>query len=80
MAKRRSDVKRLRWLIIGFTLGLGSSWALMRRIRRMAERYVPAEVADRWNNNVKAAVTEGRDAMRTREAELKANYGMPGGK
>jgi hypothetical protein len=70
----------LRWLIVGFVLGLGSSWALMHRVRRIARRYVPAQVADRWNTNVRAAVSEGRDAMRTREAELKTSYGIPGGK
>jgi hypothetical protein len=52
----------------------------MRRVRRVAARYVPAEVVDRWSGNVRAAVHEGRDAMRTREAELKANSGRNGRK
>ena len=42
--------------------------------------YVPAEVVDRWSGNVRAAVNEGRDAMRAREAELKGGSGRSGGK
>jgi hypothetical protein len=64
-------IKRLRWIVIGFVLGLGASWTVMQRIRRVARRYVPAEVADRWGGTVRAAVDEGRSAMRTREAELR---------
>jgi hypothetical protein len=62
--------KRLFWLLIGFALGLASSWTITRRLRRTAQRYVPAEVVDRWGGNVRAAFDEGRSAMRTREAEL----------
>jgi len=64
-------IKRLVWLCFGFLLGLGSSWTLMRRVRRVAERLAPADVVDRWSGNVKAAVSEGRDAMRAREAAFK---------
>ena len=73
-------IKRLRWLIVGFVLGLGASWTLMQRLRRVARRYVPTEVADRWSANVRAAVDEGRNAMRTREAELKTGSGSSAGK
>ena len=59
------------WLVIGFLLGLGSSWAVTRRVRRVAQRFAPADVVDRWSDNVRAAVSEGRDAMRAREVELK---------
>ena len=61
-------IKRIVWLNVGFALGVGSSWAIMRRLRRVATRYAPTEVVDRWNSNVRAAVAEGRDAMRAREA------------
>jgi hypothetical protein len=64
-------IKRLVWLIIGFLLGLGSSWAIMRRVRSLAARLAPTDVVDRWNTNVRAAVSEGRDAMRAREAAFK---------
>jgi hypothetical protein len=65
-------IKRLVWLTIGVLLGLGSSWAVMRRVRRVASRYVPAEVADRWSGTMRAALDEGRSAMRDREEQLKA--------
>jgi hypothetical protein len=63
-------IKRLVWLILGFLLGLGSSWTVMRRVRRVALRLAPPDVVDRWSGTVRAAVHEGRDAMRAREASL----------
>jgi hypothetical protein len=63
-------IKRLRWFTIGFLVGLGSSWAAFRRVKRVAQRYTPGDMVDRWSGNVRAAVSEGRDAMRSREAEL----------
>jgi hypothetical protein len=64
-------IKRFTWLMIGFLLGVGSSWTITRRLRRVATRYVPTELRDRWNANVRAAVAEGRDAMRAREAAFR---------
>ena len=48
--------RRFFWLVLGFVLGLSSSWAFSRRVRRVAQRYVPAEVADRWSGTMRAAV------------------------
>jgi len=73
-------IKRLTWLIVGFLLGLGSSWAIMRRVRRVAARYVPTDVRDRWSTNVRAAVSEGRGAMRAREDDWKSGFARNGGK
>jgi hypothetical protein len=72
--------KRLFWLVVGFVLGLGSSWAVARRVRRVAARYVPAEVVERWGGTVRAAVDEGREAMRAREEELQAAWARERGK
>jgi hypothetical protein len=66
--------KRLFWLLVGFVLGLASTWTVTRRVRRVAQRYAPPDVVDRWSGTVRAAVTEGREAMRTREAELKSGF------
>jgi hypothetical protein len=66
--------KRLFWLLFGFALGVGSSWAVTRRLRRIAERYAPADVVDRWSETVRSAVSEGRTAMRTREDELNSSF------
>ena len=66
--------KRLFWLVLGFTLGVASSWAVTRRVRRIVQRFAPADVVDRWSDNVRSAVSEGRDAMRTREVELNSGF------
>ena len=66
--------KRLFWLVVGFGLGIGSSWAVTRRVRRLAQRFVPADVVDRWGDNLRSAVSEGRSAMRTREIELNSSF------
>ena len=66
--------KRLFWLIVGFALGIGSSWAVTRRLRRIVQRLAPADVVDRWSDNVRSAVSEGRNAMRTKEVELNSSF------
>jgi hypothetical protein len=70
--------KRAYWLVLGYGLGLLSSLFALRWVRRQFERYAPAEVTDRLSrsargvgSNVKAAVSEGRDTMRRREAEMR---------
>jgi hypothetical protein len=74
--------KRARWISAGFVLGVGSSYALTRRVKRTVQRYTPPRVADRitgtatnLRKDVHAAVGEGRDAMREREADLRAEVG-----
>ena len=66
--------KRLFWLIVGFALGVGSSWAITRRVRRIVQRIAPADVVDRWTDNVRSAVSEGRSAMRSREFQLNSSF------
>jgi hypothetical protein len=75
-------LKRARWLTTGFLIGVGSSYAVTRRVRRTIHRYAPPEVLDRVGDRAGAVVTdlrgalsEGRDAMRSREAELRAGVG-----
>lgn len=77
-------VRKLFWLALAFALGAGSSFALTRRLRRFAARYAPPSVAERFRESVvafggevRAAVTEGRDAMHRREAELRAGLADP---
>lgn len=71
--------KRSFWFVSGAAAGLGSSLWVQRRVRIAVERYVPekvqeraADAARRVGPAVRDAVTEGRDAMRTREAEMRA--------
>ena len=66
--------RKFVWLVLGFTLGVMSSWAVTRRVRRVVQRLAPADVVDRWSDNVKSAVSEGRVAMRSREVELNQGF------
>lgn len=75
--------KRLFWLVAGFLLGVGSSLAIVRRVRRVAARYAPPEVAQRWGEratstgrDLRAAVREGRNEMHRREAEMQTRLGV----
>ena len=71
--------RRLFWLAIGVGFGFGVSFWLMRFLRETAARYTPervsADLSDALRNlggDLRAAVSEGREAMRERELELKA--------
>src|SRR5207244_1799394 len=71
--------KRLFWLCVGVGLGFGLSYWLARFLRQTAERYSPERVSNdvadglrRLGADVRAAVAEGREAMREREGELRA--------
>lgn len=70
--------KRLFWLATGIGLGFGFSFWLTRWVRSSLERYTPERIsADlsaslrRLGEDVRVAATEGRQAMREREAELR---------
>lgn len=72
-------LKRLFWLVVGFVLGLGSSLAIVSKLRRLAARYAPPKIARRLGEratsatrDVRAAVRDGRSEMRTREADMMA--------
>ncbi len=71
--------KRLFWLTVGLTIGYGTSFWLMRTVRRTVERLTPErltkdalEGAKSVAAEVRAALEDGRAAMREREAELRA--------
>ena len=72
-------LRRLFWLCVGVAIGLGTSFWVMRFVRETMARYTPervsADVADAvkgFGVDLRAAVAEGRAAMREREAELRA--------
>jgi hypothetical protein len=74
--------KRLFWLTVGLAVGFGTSFRLMRALRRTFERFMPERVSQDVRNGarsigaeVRAALDEGRTAMREREAELRAVIG-----
>lgn len=62
--------KRLFWLVVGGVAGFTGSVWLQRRVKQAVERFTPQHV----QADVRAAVTEGRAAMREREDELRARY------
>jgi hypothetical protein len=71
--------KRLLWLVIGASFGFGVSFWMMRLVRTTVERYRPDQVSadlagalSRFGADLRAAVAEGRAAMREREEELRA--------
>lgn len=73
--------KRVFWLTVGYTAGMGSSWYATRKVREAARRYTPDGLTDRVGDrveDVKAAVVEGRAAMRRREMQLRASLDSRG--
>jgi hypothetical protein len=76
-------LKRIRWLLIGWVLGVATAFLAARRARRALDRLAPSEVRGRVGasisarrDDVKAAVVEGRLAMQAREVELRSQYGL----
>jgi hypothetical protein len=74
--------RRLFWLCIGAGFGFGVSFWLMRWVRDTAARYAPERVSNDLANAVReigqdlrAAVAEGREAMREREHDLRSVIG-----
>lgn len=66
--------KRVRWITIGYAAGLGTSYVVARRVRRVLHDFAPPAVARRSGERVKQAFAEGRSTMRDREAELQREF------
>ncbi len=71
--------RRLFWLVVGAGFGFGISFWLMRFVRSTVERYSPERVSGdlsdairSFGKDLREAVAEGREAMRERETELRA--------
>jgi hypothetical protein len=64
--------KRFFWLTVGAGFGFGASFWVTRVVRTTMARLSPVRVSNELTDTVKAAVTEGREAMRAREQELRA--------
>jgi hypothetical protein len=73
-------LKRLFWLVVGAGFGFGVSFWLMRFVRQTVERYTPERMSSdlagalrAFGEDLRAAVAEGREAMREREDEIRAD-------
>ena len=71
--------RRLFWLLVGAGFGFGMAFWLMRFVRTTIERWSPERVSSdlagalrQFGTDLREAVAEGREAMREREAELRA--------
>jgi hypothetical protein len=71
--------KRLFWVMVGAGFGFGVSFWLMRFVRSTVDRYSPERVSGdlaaalrSLGSDIREAVAEGREAMREREAEIRA--------
>jgi hypothetical protein len=74
-----SVFKRIIWMGAGMAVGAGSAFWAKRKVEQTVEQYLPEQVATRAAagargiaETVRAAASEGRDAMRSTEAELRA--------
>ena len=70
--------KRVIWMSTGMAVGAAGAFWAKRRVEETVERYLPEQVADRaaasarsLGQTVRAAASEGRDAMRATETELR---------
>jgi hypothetical protein len=74
--------KRVTWLGMGFTLGVGTTVVAARKARQHLDRYKPPAVVGRvattvigkasgFKDQVVVALNEGRSAARHRERELR---------
>ena len=71
--------KRVTWLTVGFGLGVGTTVAAAREVRKRVDRYQPNALVDRASDGLVRlrdqltdAVDTGRAAARQRELELRA--------
>jgi hypothetical protein len=75
-------LKRLRWIVMGMSVGATASVWAQRKVKLLMRSYTPPEVAaraakrgteaaGRTAGEVRTAFAEGRQAMREREAELR---------
>jgi hypothetical protein len=76
--------KRVTWVGVGFTLGVGTTVVAARKAKQQLDRYKPNAVVNRatdrasdLRDRVTAAVEDGREAAREREAALRMTSERP---
>lgn len=73
--------RRIFWVGTGVSMGFGGAMWIRARVLRAVERVMPQRVQKDVTHGVKrvggtvvGAVSEGRAAMRAREAEMRRDY------
>jgi hypothetical protein len=77
-------LRRVFWLFLGMGVGMGSSLYITRRVKQVAARYAPERISSDMADSVRAlgrdvrlSLQDGREAMRQREAQLRAEDANP---
>jgi hypothetical protein len=65
-------IKRLTWFVGGAIAGIAGASVAKRKAKEVAAEYAPAQMARKAGDRVREAVAEGKRAMKTKEAELRA--------
>jgi hypothetical protein len=65
-------IKRLTWFLGGAVAGVAGVGVAKRKMKQAATQLTPRKIARGVTTRVHDAVAEGRRAMRSREAELRA--------
>lgn len=65
-------IKRMTWFLGGAAAGIAGVSVAKRKVKAVTAEYTPAQVAKKTTHRVKEAISEGRRAMKAKEAELRA--------
>jgi len=67
-------------MFLGVGVGMGSSLWVQRRVKQVAARYAPERISNDMATSVRSlgrdvrlSIQDGREAMRQREAQLRAS-------
>lgn len=65
-------MKRLTWFVGGAAAGIAGASVAKKKVKAVAAEMAPSNVAKKATGRVREAVAEGKRAMRSKEAELRA--------
>lgn len=65
-------MKRLTWFVGGAVAGVAGASMAKKKAKAVVVEYAPVNVAKKTGDRVREAVAEGRRAMKSKEAELRA--------
>jgi hypothetical protein len=65
-------MKRITWFVGGAAAGIAGASVAKRKVKAAAAELTPANVAKKATSRVREAYHEGKRAMRSKEAELRA--------